>query len=116
MSRKRNKRFRTDRDDQDRMPTPPPIRSEDIPPPSWVGNLGPSEATYPRFLKIVALDGFVVEAVLKEPDEHEDDYPVLVISVHGSGGNYASSAPGILVRSLPCHGYAVLGINTRQGK
>jgi hypothetical protein len=86
------------------------IRVEEVEPPPVAAISAPEHGRL-RFLAIHTLDGARVDAALCEPAEQTTTW---VICVHGSGGNYAASAPGVLLRALPTHGYAVLGINTRQ--
>ncbi|MBI3515863.1 MAG: alpha/beta fold hydrolase [Proteobacteria bacterium] len=67
-----------------------------------------------RFLAITTLDGFRVGAALWQPTSKAAAATSLVVSVHGSGGNYASNPIGFLSAGLAAKGYGVLAINTRQ--
>lgn len=67
-----------------------------------------------EFLAIKTLDGFRVDAALWRPGGRAAADTTLVLTVHGSGGNYAGNPGGFLGRGLVAKGYAVLGINTRQ--
>src|SRR5258708_3119110 len=66
-----------------------------------------------RFLAITTLDGFKVDAALWEPETQRAGGP-LVITVHGSGGNFTGPPQGFLSRGLAGKGTSVLAINTRQ--
>jgi pimeloyl-ACP methyl ester carboxylesterase len=79
--------------------------------PGSAADILPPEGGRVRFLAIDTLDGGRMDAVVREPGKANGTW---VVCVHGSGGNYAASAPGILLRALPSHGYTILGINTRQ--
>lgn len=74
----------------------------------------PPPATTLRFLSIKAMDGFAVDAALLQPTGRAPADTTLVVSVHGSGGNFHYDPNGFLSRGLAAKGYAVLGINTRQ--
>lgn len=65
------------------------------------------------FLNIKAIDGFIVEAVIFQPQQVTPANTTIVIQVHGSGGNYAGD-DSFIDGMLAEQGYAVLGINTRQ--
>jgi pimeloyl-ACP methyl ester carboxylesterase len=67
-----------------------------------------------KFLSIKAIDGFLVQAALWQPDAKPAAATTLVVMVHGSGGNYARDPIGALSRSLSENGFAALAINTRQ--
>ena len=67
-----------------------------------------------KFLSIKAIDGFVVEAALWQPDTKPPAETTLIVMVHGSGGNYARDPNGPLSGSLSAKGFAALAINTRQ--
>jgi pimeloyl-ACP methyl ester carboxylesterase len=67
-----------------------------------------------RFLAIKAIDGFRVNAALWQPANKEANATTLIISVHGSGDNFAKPPIGFLSPALVAKGYGVLGINTRQ--
>ncbi len=73
----------------------------------------PAGATL-RFLAIKALDGFLVDAALWQPGDKAPAATTLVISVHGSGGNFHSNPNGFLSKGLVAKGYGVLAINSRQ--
>ena len=73
----------------------------------------PAGATL-RFLAIKAMDGFRVDAALWHPVGKTPDATTLVITVHGSGGNFTGNPNGFLSKGLVARGYAALGINTRQ--
>ena len=67
-----------------------------------------------EFLAIKTLDGFRVDAALWRPDGRSPAGSTLMLSVHGSGGNFHGAPSGFLARGLVARGYAVLAINTRQ--
>ncbi len=67
-----------------------------------------------RFLAIKAIDGFQVDGGLWQPGDKAVGATTLVVSVHGSGDNFAKDPNGFLAKGLAAKGYAVLGINTRQ--
>jgi hypothetical protein len=62
-----------------------------------------------RFLAIKAIDGARVDAALWPGSS------TVIVSVHGSGDSFHSNPNGFLAKGLAAKGYAVLGINTRQG-
>src|SRR5215510_8117730 len=51
-----------------------------------------------EFLAIKTLDGFRVDAALWRPDGRAAAATTLVLSVHGSGGNYVGNPVGFLGR------------------
>jgi hypothetical protein len=67
-----------------------------------------------RFLAMKAIDGFQVDAALWQPGDKAAAATTLVVSVHGSGDNFAKNPNGFLAKGLVAKGYGVLGINTRQ--
>jgi hypothetical protein len=67
-----------------------------------------------RFLAIKAIDGFQVNAALWQPDDKPAAATTLVVSVHGSGDNFAKPPIGFLSPALVAKGFGVLAINTRQ--
>jgi alpha/beta hydrolase fold len=67
-----------------------------------------------RFLAIKAIDGVRVDAALWQPGDKAAGSTTLVVTVHGSGGNFQGNPNGFLASGLVAKGYAVLGINTRQ--
>jgi hypothetical protein len=73
-----------------------------------------SPGTRLDFLAIKAIDGFRVDAALWQPSDRAAGATTLVITVHGSGGNFRGNPNGFLARGLVVKGYAVMGINTRQ--
>jgi pimeloyl-ACP methyl ester carboxylesterase len=72
------------------------------------------EGTSLKFLSIKAIDGFLVEAALWQPETKPPAETSLIVMVHGSGGNYARDPNGTLSRTLSAKGFAALTINTRQ--
>ena len=66
------------------------------------------------FLAIKAIDGFRVDAALWQPGDRAAAATTLVLTVHGSGGNFRGNPNGFLAKGLVAKGYAVMGINTRQ--
>jgi pimeloyl-ACP methyl ester carboxylesterase len=84
------------------------------PPPEAPPDLRSSEGREVSFFAIEALDGNLVDAALCQPATRVPAETTIVLSVHGSGGNYTTSVPGILLRNLWRDGYAALTINTRQ--
>ena len=77
------------------------------------GFAAPPGATL-EFLAIKTLDGVRVDAALWRPGARPASDTTLVLTVHGSGGNYHGNPSGFLGKGLVVKGYAVLGINTRQ--
>ena len=67
-----------------------------------------------RFVAIKAIDGARVDAALWQPGDKAAGATTLVVTVHGSGGNFQGNPNGFLASGLAAKGYAVLGINTRQ--
>ena len=67
-----------------------------------------------RFLAIKAIDGFRVNAALWQPGDKAAAATTLVVSVHGSGANFAKPPIAFLSPALAAKGYGVLAINTRQ--
>lgn len=67
-----------------------------------------------KFLSIKAIDGFLVQAALWQPEAKPPAETTLIVMVHGSGGSYARAPNSILGRSLSSNGFAALAINTRQ--
>jgi pimeloyl-ACP methyl ester carboxylesterase len=84
-------------------------RPADLP----AGFQAPANATL-RFLAIKAIDGFRVDAALWQPSNAAAAATTLVVSIHGSGGNFAKPPIGFLSPALAAKGYGVLAINTRQ--
>jgi hypothetical protein len=84
------------------------------PPAGTPANLAAPAGASLRFLAIKAIDGFKVDAALWQPDGRAPGATTLVVSVHGSGGNFHRHPNGFLGRGLVARGYAVLAINTRQ--
>src|ERR1700736_1827643 len=83
-------------------------------PPRSPDDLQPLPGTSWAVLSIKALDGFLVEAALWQPEAKQPSERTLIIMVHGSGGNYARMPNSTLSRSLSGNGFAALAINTRQ--
>ena len=79
-------------------------------PASFVAPVGASLT----FLAITAIDGVRVDAALWQPGDKAVGSTTLVVTVHGSGGNFRGNPNGFLAKGLVAKGYAVLGINTRQ--
>lgn len=67
-----------------------------------------------RFLRITTLDQSVVDAALWQPKSSNPAQQTLIVSVHGSGGNYAKPPMAFLSPALAEKGFPVLAINTRQ--
>jgi pimeloyl-ACP methyl ester carboxylesterase len=67
-----------------------------------------------RFLALGALDGTRIDAVLWEPTGTRPEDTTLIVSIHGSGGNFWRPPIGFLGRTLAQRGRATLAINTRQ--
>jgi hypothetical protein len=84
-------------------------RPADVP-----GDLQPLPGASLRFLSIKAIDGFLVQAALWQPEAKAPAETTLIVMVHGSGGNYARAPNSTLGRSLSGNGFAALAINTRQ--
>ena len=78
------------------------------------GDLQPLPGVSLRFLSIRAIDGFVVDASLWQPEAKQPAETTLVLMVHGSGGDYARAPNSALSRALSASGLASLAINTRQ--
>lgn len=83
-------------------------------PPGLPAEFAASPGANLEFLAIKALDGARVDAALWRPGGRAAADTTLVLTVHGSGGNYAGNPSGFLAQGLVARGYAVLGINTRQ--
>lgn len=77
-------------------------------------DLKPESDAALRFMRITTLDRFAVDAALWEPANVDRAKTTLVISVHGSGDNYAKPPVSFLSPALAAKTYAVLAINTRQ--
>jgi len=71
-----------------------------------------TDATQLSFLKLTAIDGNPIDAALWRPAEGDAD--TIVVSIHGSGGNYTYNPVGPLSMNLATAGTSVLAINTRQ--
>ena len=67
-----------------------------------------------RYLAIKAIDGFMVNATLWQPDAHPPADTTMIVMVHGSGGSYSSEPQLSLGPKMAAKGYASLIINTRQ--
>jgi len=65
-------------------------------------------------MTLTAIDGNEVPAALWSPKGAEPGQGTIVISVHGSGGDYVYNPVGPLSRGLSENGYSVLAIRTRQ--
>jgi pimeloyl-ACP methyl ester carboxylesterase len=66
------------------------------------------------FLGIDTLDGNRVDAACWQPEAAEPANTVLIIAVHGSGGNFTRKPCSTVGSGLSAAGHAVLAINTRQ--
>ena len=77
-------------------------------------DLQPLPGTSLKFLSIKAIDGFLVDAALWQPEAKQPAETTLIIMVHGSGGDYARAPNSTLSRNLSGNGFAALAINTRQ--
>ena len=67
-----------------------------------------------QFLSMKAIDGFIVQAALWQPDNKPPTETTIIVQVHGSGGNLASLPLRVIARALSAKGYAALSISTRQ--
>lgn len=77
-------------------------------------DMRPLEGATLSYLSIKAIDGFKVIGALWKPEGKSPADTTMIISVHGSGNNFTSSATRAVGRNLSPKGYAVLAINTRQ--
>src|ERR1700722_13159932 len=77
-------------------------------------DMHPLEGATLSYLSIKAIDGFKVIGALWKPEGKSPADTTMIISVHGSGNNFTSSATRSVGRNLSPKGYAVLAINTRQ--
>lgn len=84
--------------------------------PGWIpATVTAADGVDLRFLAIHTIDGFRVDGALWQPKGARPETTPLVISVHGSGGNFHSSGvAGFASAGLAAQGYAALAINTRQ--
>ena len=65
------------------------------------------------FLSIKTLDGYRMAAALWQPDNKPPADAVMMVQVHGSGGNFAGLPLPAVARALSPKGFAALAINTR---
>jgi pimeloyl-ACP methyl ester carboxylesterase len=84
-------------------------RPADVP-----ADLQPLPGASLKFLSIKAIDGFLVQAALWQPEAKPSAETTLIVMVHGSGGSFARAPNSTLGRSLSSNGFAALAINTRQ--
>ena len=62
----------------------------------------------------IEYDGFKVHAALWQPENKPPAETMIIVGVHGSGGNLASLPLRATARGLSAKGYAALSISTRQ--
>jgi len=74
----------------------------------------PGDKNAVRFMTLTAIDGNEVPAALWTPKGTGPGQGTVVISVHGSGGDYSYNPVGPLSRGLSENGFSVLAIKTRQ--
>ncbi len=65
------------------------------------------------FLSIKTLDGYRMAAALWQPDNKPPADTVMMVQVHGSGGNFAGLPLPAVARAMSPKGYAALAISTR---
>jgi predicted alpha/beta-fold hydrolase len=91
------------------------IEHEDAPlPDGFPEDMEPLPGASLRFLSIKALDGFIVQAALWQPENNPTAETTIIVQVHGSGGNLASLPLRVIARALSARGYAALSISSRQ--
>jgi predicted alpha/beta-fold hydrolase len=91
------------------------IQYEFVARPTGLSNeFSPADGAAVKFLTLRAIDGFVLQASLWEPNTKAAADTTLVVMVHGSGGSYRRAPQSGLGRRLAANGYASLAIDTRQ--
>ena len=84
------------------------------PPDGLPDDMEPLPGASLRYLAIKAIDGFIVQAALWQPENKPAAERTIIVQVHGSGGNLASLPLRVIARALSARGYAALSISTRQ--